>query len=200
MHVWWLNLRPTGGTPPDPGETRTDQAKRAQDFCRRHSVLGMGWSVEGEVLSWDDYRIRRKERHDKHGRYDKGGNVNRWKEKVNIGDLVWTKTEDGHFWLARIVGDWHYDSSPAATKADMVNQRPAMIVEIGTRDDVPRRVARGGRHAVEEIHAPEEMGEVEVPTEMNQIAKAVKQYSDLLPQNLVRYCALWQPLRGTISE
>ena len=199
MHIWWLNLRPTGGTPPDPDETRETQARRAQEFCRKYSVLGMGWRVtpaEGE-LSWDEYQNRRDERRDEDGRYDRGGNVNRWKEKVSIGDLVWTKTEDDRFWLARITGDWHYDSSVAAKKADIVNQRPAMIVEIGGRADVPERVAKGGRHAVEEIHAPEKMGEVDVPIEMGKVADAVRRYPNLLPRNLVDYCALWKPLRGT---
>lgn len=201
MHVWWLNLRPTGGTPPEPGDTRERQARRAQEFCRKHSVLGMGWRVtpaEGE-LSWNEYRARRDERRAEHEPYDKGGNVNRWKEKVSIGDLVWTKTEDGLFWLARITGDWYYDSSRAAKKADMVNQRPAMIVEIGGRDDVPSRVAKGGRHAVEEIHAPEELGEVKIPSEAKGVNDAAKCYRDLLPENLADYCALWRPLPGATS-
>lgn len=194
MHIWWLYLRPTGGTPTDPGETRTDQAERAQEFCRKHSVLGMGWSVEGGVLSWNDYRKFRERRRKEHGPYDDSGNVNRWKEQVSIGDLVWTKTEDRQFWLARITGDWHYDLSSAAMKADMVNQRPAMIVEIDKKD-VPSAVAEHSHRRT--VH---KMGEVDLPHEKSQVADAVVRYPNLLPQNLEHHCALWQRLRGASSE
>ncbi len=202
MHIWWLNLRPTGGTAQEP-KTREQKARWAQDFCRERSVLGMGWRVEateGEFLTWDDYRTRRDERRKEHERYDPKGNVDRWKGKVRIGDLVWTKTEDLKFWLARITGDWHYDTSNDAKAADIVNQRPAMIVEIGGRDDVPRRIVKGGRQTVEEIHAPEKMGEVVLPPEMNEVIEAVPRHRDLLPENLAQYCALWQRLRGPSSE
>lgn len=198
MRIWWLNLRPTGGTPPDPGETRTDQARRAQNFCRRHSVLGMGWSVPppaSEFLSWDEYMDLRA----KHEDYDET-NVRRWKENVSVGDLVWTRTVNGKFWLARIAGDWHYDLSRAAKKADMVNQRPAMIVEIGGRDEVPQRVAKGGHQTLEQMHVPKGMEEVPMPLDRSQVVAAVKRYPALLPKNLADYCALWQPLRGTNSR
>lgn len=198
MRIWWLNLLPSGGAPLEPNETH---AGRAQNFCRERSVLGMGWSVkpkEGEVLSWDDYCARREERREElrqvRESFDGGGNVNRWKEEVGIGDLVWTKAEGDLFWLARITGDWHYDSSAEAERVDIVNQRPAMIVEIGHLDDVPSRVAKAWGHTLEE------RGEVNLPSKMNEVAETAARHPDLLPENLADYCALWQPLRGTGSK
>ena len=105
-------------------------------------------------MSWDEYVASRARREN----YDPTRNVIRWKENVKIGDFVWTKTHDKRFWLARITGKWCYNSSPEAIEADMVNQRPAVIMEIGGRDDVPERVAKGGRHALEQIHTPEQWG------------------------------------------
>lgn len=196
MRIFWLNLLPDGGTPAEPDDTRDRQAERAQNFCRERSVLGMGWSVTpsrtGELLSWDDYLRLRAEHED----FDDRKNVIRWKEDVSIGDLVWTKTVNERFWLARITGDWHYDLSAAAKKADMVNQRPAMIVEIGGRKAVPQRVAKGGRQTLEEMHVPEGMGEVPLLLDRSQVVEAVERYPTLLPENLADFCALWQPLRG----
>lgn len=195
MRIFWLNLRPDGGTPAEPDDTRDQKAKQAQDFCRERSVLGMGWSVTpaaGEFLSWDDYMRLRAEHED----YD-DTNVIRWKEDVRIGDLVWTRTVNGKFWLARITGDWHYDSSPDAKRVDIVNQRPAMIVEIGGRNAVSQRVAKGGRQTLEEMRVPEGMEEVPLLLDRSQVVTAVERYPALLPKNLADYCALWQPLRGT---
>ena len=191
MRIWWLNLLPSGGAPPEPNETH---AGRAQNFCRERSVLGMGWSVKataGELLSWSDYNSRREVLRKEHGSYDSGGNVNRWRDEVGIGDLVWTKAEGDLYWLARITGDWHYDSSVDAERVDIVNQRPAMIVEIGHLDDVPSKVAKAWGHTLEE------RGEVDLPSEMNEVAKAAARHRDLLPENLADYCALWKSLRGT---
>lgn len=194
MRIWWLNLLPSGGAALEPGETH---AGRAQNFCRERSVLGMGWSVkatDGAVLSWNDYNARREALRKEHGHFDSGGNVNRWREEVSIGDLVWTKAEGDLYWLARITGDWHYDSSVDAERVDIVNQRPAMIVELGHLDDVPPKVAKAWGHTLEQ------RGEVDLPSGMNEVAKAAARHGDLLPENLADYCALWQPLRGTNSR
>lgn len=193
MRVFWLNLLPTGGAQPNPNETH---AGRAQNFCRERSVLGMGWSVnatDGELLSWDDYLTRREDLRKEYGNYDPRRNVDRWKEEVRVGDLVWTKITDRQFWLSRITGDWHYDSSASAKEADMVNQRPVMITAIPF-GDVPPEVAEHSNRLT--LH---QMGRVDLPLEKSGVAEAANRYPDLLPKNLADYCALWQTLRGANS-
>lgn len=134
MHIWRLHVRPSGG--------RGDPAL-AVAFCLDHSVLGMGWSVEaheGEVVSWDDYIPRAEHRHGK-----VNGNVRRWRQDVKRDDLVWTRTMNGEYWLARVTGDWKYNTSQEAKDADMVNQHCVEFTLIGNESGVPGKVVAAFR-------------------------------------------------------
>ena len=124
-----LHLRPKGGV---------DDPKMAVDLCRARSVLGMGWSVDaapGENISWTDYAKRSKA---KYGYLD--GNVRRWKEDVKIGDLVWTRTTNAEYLLARITGKWRYESADEFKAVGMDNIRAVKFVPVGNESNVPGRV------------------------------------------------------------
>ena len=117
--VWRLQLLPDGIDP-----------KRVVAFCHYRSVLGMGWSVKadpGENISWPEYVKRSKA---KYGSLDP--NVLRWKEKVKIGDLVWARTRPPRgYLLARVTGEWRYETTPKFVDADMVNIREVEFVSVG---------------------------------------------------------------------
>ena len=104
-------------------------------FCRKHSVLGMGWAVEadsGENISWPEYVARyKKENQDRDGG-KVNSNVRRWKEDVKIGDLVWTKTPNpAEYFLAKVTGEWRYEPAKDFKNVDMVNIREVEFVSVG---------------------------------------------------------------------
>ena len=125
--IWRLHLLPDG----------TDR-EWVVAFCHYRSVLGMGWSVEAdpnENISWTDY-VERSEA--KYGSLDK--NVRRWKEDVKIGNLVWARTPNKEYLLARVTGEWRYESADEFKAAGMVNIREVEFVPVGNESHVPGRV------------------------------------------------------------
>ena len=131
--IWQLHLRPMGGL--WGADNRERQAKLAVDLCRNLSVLGMGWPVKAdpdENISWSDYVDRSKDTEWK----KVNDNVRRWKEDVKIGDLVWTRTTNGEYLLARVTGEWRYEPDTEFTDADMVNIREVEIVSVGNESQV----------------------------------------------------------------
>ena len=123
--IWRLHLRPKGGVG-DP--------KMAVDLCRARSVLGMGWPVDadpGENISWPEYVAR-------YGEPD--SSVRRWKKNVKIGDLVWTRTTNAKYLLARVTGKWRYEPAVEFKNADIVNIREVEFVPVGNESHVPGKV------------------------------------------------------------
>ena len=127
--IWRLHLLPDG----------TDR-EWVVAFCHYRSVLGMGWSVEAdpnENISWTDY-VERSEA--KYGSLDK--NVRRWKEDVKIGNLVWARTPNKEYLLARVTGEWRYESADEFKAAGMVNIREVEFVSVGNESSVPDKIVR----------------------------------------------------------
>ena len=126
--IWQLHLLPKVGI-------GADDPERVVKFCRDHSVLGMGWAVDAdpdENISWTDYVARSKDT--EWGKVN--DNVRRWKEDVKIGDLVWTKTPNKEYFLARVIGGWHYEPAPEFFDIDMVNIREVEFVSVGNESQV----------------------------------------------------------------
>ena len=141
--IWRLHIRPMGGL--WGADNRERQAKLAVDLCRNLSVLGMGWPVKAdpdENISWSDYVDRSKDTEWK----KVNDNVRRWKEDVKINDLVWTRTTNGEYLLARVTGEWRYEPDTEFTDADMVNVREIdEFVFVGNESQVPCEVASSFR-------------------------------------------------------
>ena len=135
--IWRLHLLPYGGAwgEDDPKL----QAKWAEALCHARSVLGMGWAVNAdpdENISWSDYVARSKDT--EWGKL--AGAVRRWKEDVKINDLVWTKTTNAEYFLARVTGEWRYEPATKFFVADMVNVREVKFVFVGDKSQVPVKV------------------------------------------------------------
>ena len=140
--IWQLHLRPKVGV-------GADDPERVVKFCRDHSVLGMGWAVDAdpdENISWSDYKERAGEMN---------GNVRRWKEDVKINDLVWTKTPNKEYYLARVTGEWRYEPAPEFVDIDMVNIREVEIVSVGNESQVGK--VAFGRLTLSRINGVDEL-------------------------------------------
>lgn len=122
--IWRLHLRPTHG----------ENNRQTQTLCLDRSVLGMGWSVDADPDDWTDYvNLSRA----KYGELNR--NVRRWKEDVKIGDLVWTKMTElnGEYFLAKVTGEWRYETTPKFVDATMVNIREVEFVCVGNMSHMP---------------------------------------------------------------
>lgn len=122
--------------------SRSDEidAQAARDRARRLGLCGFGRLVkcpaEQETLT------RR---------------VARFTEVEN-GSFVWTRDDDGLFWLGRITGPYEYDAGDAAAAVDLVHVRPCdWLAEPLLEPDVPAAVIetfrRGGRN-FQQTHHP----------------------------------------------
>ena len=150
MPLWRLHLMPTGGAV----GSREDQALRAQELCRAHAVLGMGWSVDADLdenLLWDEYQERSINRYE-----EVNGSVRRWNEDVETNDLVWIKTIREGYFLARVTDDWYYNPNPVFRDADIVNVRDVEFLAVDNNDvpDSVRQAFRGG-HTLQRVRDPE---------------------------------------------
>ena len=131
--IWRLHLLPKGENPPKP----EDVVK----FCHAHSVLGMGWAVDADLdenISWSDYVARSKDTEWK----KVNDNVRRWKEDVKTGDLVWTKTPNKEYYLARVIGEWRYEPAAKFVAVDMVNIREVKFVFVGDKSQMPDKIVK----------------------------------------------------------
>ena len=137
--IWRIHLLPHGGA--WGKDDRMLQAKWAEALCHARSVLGMGWAVNAdpdENISWSDYKERAKAKYE--GKVDES--VRRWNEDVKIGDLVWTKTTNGEYYLARVTGEWRYEPATKFFVADMVNVREVKFVFVGNKPQMPDKIVK----------------------------------------------------------
>ena len=139
MTVWRIHLRASGVNP--------------DKHCLEKGIVGVGWQVDNALdnCSLEEYW--------KLGRM-KYGNSRWWSapnaiaKKMQIDDLVWTRDEQGCYYLGRVVGDWFYDTTEAAKKADIVNVRKCEWHKIGTAEKIPGKVVScfsGRGRAVQKI-------------------------------------------------
>lgn len=127
--IWRLHLKSDAEQGIDPGE-----------FCTKENIAGIGWPVEPDAdnMAWEDYyRLAKKKYHS-----DKGwwAAINAVKNRMAVGDLCWTRTQSGKYWLGRIAGDWAYRNGPQNMSADGVNVRQCIWHQVGDLNEVPGTV------------------------------------------------------------
>src|SRR5947207_1117571 len=109
MRVFRLHIRPQGGL--------ADHA-RSFAYCLREGVLGVGWQVNvplGKVLTWEEYQtLAVKE----HGSAAELSRVLYLHDRVQTGDLIWTRDTRGKYYLARVESPWEYFDTQEARHAD----------------------------------------------------------------------------------
>ncbi|MFT6336458.1 MAG: hypothetical protein ACJATI_003217 [Halioglobus sp.] len=133
MQLWRINLKPQNAASIDPRER-----------CITSKIVGIGWPLENKEVpidkadyyhkGWLEYKDRKK---------DKGwkGAADAICHKIQIDDLVWTRTLNGVYYIGRVTSDWRYDSSDDAYEADILNVRDCDWQIVGTVGDVPGKVA-----------------------------------------------------------
>ena len=145
MTIWRINLK-------SDAEEHIDQRK----FCIENNILGVGWSVDGGYngMDWAAYYVLGMETYYEKG--DKGWKpaLNAIRNRMEIGDLCWTRDWDGKYYLGRVSGDWEYCVKQDYIDADIVNIRACNWVSIGNVDSVPGKVLNSfrARRTVQAVH------------------------------------------------
>lgn len=138
--LWRINLKPNSINNID-----------AREFCINNEMLGFGWAVECEngSLTWDEYKesaLKKYYYEDEDLKKVKPGGSAWWKainalyNKMEIGDLCWTRDNRGIYYLGRITSEWQYKTDEDYVNADIVNIRKCDWIRIGAVDKVPGKV------------------------------------------------------------
>lgn len=142
MTLFRIHIRPYGGN---------DDMDTTFQYCLDYQLLGVGWRVEGlaNTQDWDVYQAQAEQVHD----YIQQP----WfiKENVEPGDLVWTRSPCGQYYLAKITGGWEYWMSEEGriNDIDIANIFRCDLRQVEL-DAVPGRVVRSfilGR-TIQSIH------------------------------------------------
>ena len=114
------------------------------DFCMKKGILGVGWCVTSREnpetpMGWERYCSLAKEEG-----YDKGNNwraaMNALHDRMNVGDLCWSKDPRGNYYLKRITGGWEYRGAADHYDADIVNVRKCEWHRVGRA--IPENMAK----------------------------------------------------------
>lgn len=110
------------------------------DYCLKNGLLGVGWAISvgpGESIDWKTYEERAEK---EYGNISKVKYINKWVAKDPLSkDLIWTRTNDGHYYLGMILSPWEYFDNPEAREADIVNVFRVELKKVNI-EDVPGKV------------------------------------------------------------
>jgi len=126
--VFRIHIRPDGGA---------NNAIISFQYCLDRNVLGVGWAIdvlEHETIDWSAYESRAV------GQHQTINIVRYLYREVKINDLVWTRAPNGIYYIAKVIGPWHYLDNPEARNADIVNVFDVKLIQIPCPDDVPGAV------------------------------------------------------------
>lgn len=106
MYVFRIHIRPQGGIA---------SMKETFDYCLENQILGVGWQVDStnNPDSWEEYL---REAEEIHGNLNVCKYIKKW---VSEGDLVWTRSDEGKYFLAKVQSGWEYWISESAVKRDI---------------------------------------------------------------------------------
>lgn len=106
MCVFRIHIRPQGGSA---------HMKTTFDYCLRNGILGVGWRTPSDrnTKNRDEYYEEASQKHDKL-------HICRYIHKmVSPGDLVWTRSPSGHYYLARVTSGWEYWTTEESKRLDI---------------------------------------------------------------------------------
>lgn len=131
--LWRLHIRPPGGN---------GAAAASVALCMARKIIGMGWPVPDETVTRSqDFEWFKKAAAARYRGDNRWFSVRAFAEGPATGDLVWFRNLEGRYYLAELLGPWEYAyEDPEAIGADIVNYRPARIMEVGLADAVPGKI------------------------------------------------------------
>lgn len=129
--LWRINISPAAESDVDPRE-----------FCFTKGILGFGWPLEESegVVEWENYERLATALYYENGDYGWWPAANALHNRMQIGDLVWSRDWNGVYFLGRVAGQWEYTVDLEHRRADIVNYRRCEWYKVGVADKVPGAV------------------------------------------------------------
>lgn len=135
MTLWRLNIKTAAQGGFDP-----------RQFCFEKNVAGVGWPVVDDngcsPTSLERYLELGKALYADNGDNGWWPAVNAIGNRMNAGDLCWTRDRNGVYFLGKIEGPWEYLHGDEADQVDVHCVRSCKWVRIGLLDAVPGAVER----------------------------------------------------------
>lgn len=159
MKVWRLTISTAAAEDVDP-----------RNFCIQRNIMGVGWAVEPDgPVTWNEYEALGRKRYRERGHKGWWPALNAMHNRIEKGDLCWTRDWHGQYYLGLVDDPWEYRADAAHRRADVVNVRPCAWLRAGTVDAVPGKVVNSFRasRALQQVKG-----------------KPVRQYSQVLYNDL----------------
>ena len=125
--------------------------KETFQYCLEQGVLGTGWIVEGleSTEIWETYKSAAIDLSNKDGdpnHFDNSYQSSKYLyNNIKPGDLIWTRNENGQYFLARVTKGWGYLSTDQGIKLDIASIVYCDIKKVPSVDDVPGKVVSSFR-------------------------------------------------------
>jgi len=157
MEIWTVKLNPEGGIRKRGWQnkipavleeeikrldTRQIKNEDAADYCKRNSIIGIGWSYEKDgkytqPTSWEEYirwaRQKYKER--------SAGIIKDFHD-IREGDICWTRDKHDVYYICKITGPWEYKYSAEALLFDLPQIHGCEWKRVGKVTEVPACIVR----------------------------------------------------------
>ena len=131
VSAWTMKMRPHGGID-------------TFNFARENSIVGFGWSLNGNPASIADYRTLRKQENSYEGDTLLNNTLDDFENITKVDSiythLIWVVDPYGHYYICEIVGPYQYSRSLEHDEAGLVNFAECIFYRIGTADLVPSAV------------------------------------------------------------
>lgn len=129
--IWRLHIKPDWSK----GKTRADVI----NYCIDNKVAGIGWPVNPVPQSVDAYALAAK------SKYGNRCSAIPFAMKTSVGDLIWSRDENGTYYLGRVNSSWIYCNDDECLSLDIPNQLSCEWVKIKSEDYVPGRIVASFR-------------------------------------------------------
>lgn len=128
MYLFRLHIRPQGGTA---------DVKTTFNYCIQNQILGVGWRLNDPIDTHDAQTYLSAAEQIGHDTKM----VKYIQKYVRPGDLVWTRSETGQYYLAKVKSGWRYQTieQPTDLDIDLGNIFDVETVPV-QRGDVPGKV------------------------------------------------------------
>ena len=150
MTLWRIHLNADNDEGKKP--SKEDREKLIQ-YCFNNNIAGLGWPVDGEPKTPDDYVSLLKQEYGSDGK--KYSSAIDFAKSINPNDLIWARHPDKVFYLGKITGDWRYVKDNGF---GIPNQRACIWRKVDT-DQVPKEIPnhfQGGFQTLQRVSTPDE--------------------------------------------
>lgn len=114
MKLWRINLKPnsTGGIDDATG------------FCVERDVVGVGWPVQTNPATKEEYFALARQRYGGKGKRGWSAAVRAVLHRMAPGDLVWTRDRRSVYYLGKIAGEWQPVRDEEFVRAGLARRLP----------------------------------------------------------------------------